>query len=167
MSISPARCADWPTGRHDRRFRVRFPGPYHYAPGRDGVDETFDVYCLTSEQHLCSFYYWFERQRAELEARLITVALNLPLLGEIYPCGITPDEISAFCQRYAGPYVSRRSHCEYRGPGYEVADRSGDDPVVFVPGRNRQTRLVTRQIASALNRLYVACLVTQPHVNSI
>ena len=48
MSVSPSRCADWPTGRHDRRFRVRFPGPYHYEPGRDGVDETFDVYCLTS-----------------------------------------------------------------------------------------------------------------------
>jgi hypothetical protein len=47
--------------RHARRFLARYPGPYAYVSGRDGVDDTFDVICLTTERHIASSHYWYDR----------------------------------------------------------------------------------------------------------
>ena len=47
---------------------------YHYQPGSDGCDETFDI--MDGDDFLVSVHYWEEREWAEARAKLITDALN-------------------------------------------------------------------------------------------
>jgi hypothetical protein len=137
-----------------RNFYRRFPGPFSYREGRDGVDDTFDVFCLTTNAYLLSSYYWAERGRAELEVRIACLALNAPLLGKISSDAV--DDVITFYQQYRAAYASRRTFCDYRGPGYEVYSQWNDECVIDLPRRTRLNRLVARRLASALNALFAS-----------
>jgi hypothetical protein len=151
--------------RQTKRFLARYPGPYTYVAGRDGVDDTFDVICLTTERHIASTFYWDDRLPCELIARVVTEALNAMLArdaGENEPFSppLSDRELAAFRGMHPGPYHTAPDHCEYRGNIESVDCVTSDDSVISVYDREfrGQARLVTRQIAAALNQL-----PTDPH----
>jgi hypothetical protein len=141
------------------RFLARFPGPYDYTSGSDGVDATFDVICLGPERQLVSIYYWDERLPAELVARVVSAALNDFLQpganDELRPPQLSKRELTAFHGMYPGPYRTAHSHCEYRGRCHEVICETSGESVIHAFDRSfrGQARLVARQIAAALNSL--------------
>jgi hypothetical protein len=47
---------------------------YHYQPGTDGCDNTFDI--MEGDELLVSVRYWERKEGAEADAKLITDALN-------------------------------------------------------------------------------------------
>lgn len=49
---------------------------FAYRPGQDGVDETFDIYCIHTGEEVASFHFWEERERCRRSARQLTAALN-------------------------------------------------------------------------------------------
>ncbi|MEO1618705.1 MAG: hypothetical protein AAFV88_22840 [Planctomycetota bacterium] len=53
-----------------------FPGPFEARAGRDGVDLTFDVVCITTEKTIVSARYWDARDEASSVAEVIVDALN-------------------------------------------------------------------------------------------
>jgi hypothetical protein len=139
-----------------RDFQKRFPGPFTYFEGRDGVDDTFDVHCLTSDQTIVSTYYWDERQTALRQAAAISFALNAYLLTS--DTIMSPEDaalLQQFLAEYPGPYRSEREFCEYRGPGYRIVSGPHDEHVIAVYGGyfHRQTRSIARMITQALNAL--------------
>jgi hypothetical protein len=139
------------------RFLARFPGPYDYTSGSDGVDATFDVICLGPERQLVSIYYWDERLPAELVARVVSAALNESLQprtnDELRHQQLSKRELTAFRGMYPGPYRTAHSHCEYRGRCHEViCDTSGESVIhAFDRSFRGQAQLVTSVIAVALN----------------
>lgn len=141
-------------------FMSLFPGPYFYCPGNDGVDSTFDVMCIASGEHIASVYYWEERLTSELIARVISESLNalLPIaradsLSESKP--LSQWEVAAFRGMHAGPYRASAMHCGYRGHGYEVlCDATSESLLqIFRRGESECPRLITSEIATALNAL--------------
>ena len=58
------------------RFKKRFPGPFTYQRGVDGVDETFDTFCVTSGNHLVSTYFWDAVELRENISAVVTAALS-------------------------------------------------------------------------------------------
>lgn len=40
------------------RFTSLFPGPFDVRPNREGVDDTFEIYCLTTESVVTRNHYW-------------------------------------------------------------------------------------------------------------
>lgn len=142
------------------KFLTRYPGPFAYHDGSDGVDATFDVSCLKTSQHITSTYYWDDRLPCELEARVITELLN-SLLGSSkdylrpYPHHLSEREIAAFRGMHAGPYRSAKCKCDYRGNGYQVLSETTGDCVIYVYDRTfrGQARLVTAVIAELLNAM--------------
>ena len=142
------------------KFLARYPGPFAYQGGSDGVDATFDIYCCKTGDHVASTFYWDDRLPCELEARVITELFN-DLLGEDidyllpYPHHLSDREIAAFRGMHTGPYRSAKCNCEYRGPGYEVCSVAIGSCVLYVYDRSfrGQARLVTAVVAHLLNEM--------------
>ena len=142
------------------KFLTRYPGPFAYHDGSDGVDATFDIFCCTTGHHIASTFYWDHRLPSELEARVITELLN-DLLGEVADYlrplqhSLSDREIAAFRGMYPGPYRSAKCKCQYRGPGYEVRSEPTGDCVLFIYDHSfrGQARLVTAVIAELLNAM--------------
>lgn len=76
MSNSNNKPVAKPTFRSTRHLLDTFPGPFAYKAGTNGVDKTFDVYCVSTGQTIVSSTYWHEREPAEVIAFAITHALN-------------------------------------------------------------------------------------------
>ncbi len=142
------------------KFLDHYPGPYKYQGGTDGVDNTFDIYCSGSGNHIASMFYWDDRLPSEVIAKLITESLNATnpendshpkVAGE----SMSEREIAMFRGMYSGSYRSVAAHCDYRGPGYEVLSGTVAESVVFVYDRafRGQAKLVSEQIAVALNAM--------------
>ena len=143
-----------------RQFQKRYPGPFTYLEGRDGVDDTFDVLCLTSGQHLASTYYWKNRETALMHAATVSFALNAYLFDD--DTALSLDEIGLLQQflcQYPGPYRSQREFCDYRGPGYSTVSSPTGEHLISVYGGyfHRQTRSIARTITKALNGLPSHC----------
>ena len=135
-------------------FSHQFPGPFDYRAGRDGVDNTFDVFCLTTDQWIISTHYWEERLQAELVARIVSNALNfvaLDLDRDTIPSHLLRD-LAQFQEEFLGPYVARREHCGYYGPLIEIACESTDACVLFAPA-GPSVRMICRHVARCLNQL--------------
>ena len=142
------------------RFLARYPGPYAYHDGSDGVDATFDILCSKTDNHIISTHSWDDRLPCELEARVFTELLN-NLLGSSkhclrpYPHNLSPREIAAFRGMHPGPYQSAKCKCDYRGNGYQILSATTGDCVIYVYDRSfrGQARLVTAVIAELLNAM--------------
>ena len=138
----------------NRTFTNRFPGPFNYHCGRDGVDETFDVVCETTNQTVASSYYWYQRLPCELIARVISEALNASHRSKGQHDSISDEslsdlEIAMFRGMHFGPYRTTKLHCDYRGDGYEVVCKSSGNTVITI--HDRQDRMIARRIATVLN----------------
>lgn len=57
-------------------FYDLFPGELGVRSSTDGCDKTFEVYCLSTDQHVISYGYWEDWQHASLIAFSIAEALN-------------------------------------------------------------------------------------------
>lgn len=141
---------------HD--FLSRFPGPYCYQAGRDGVDDTFDIICLKSGQHIAATYYWSERRACELIAHIVCHALNAmhvesddysPFTDE----QVTECERQMFCGMHRPPFASREFHCEYRGFGNEVFCVRNEASVICI--YETDAAMIADQIATSLNELLI------------
>ncbi len=135
-----------------RGFHHRFPGPFAYCDGRAGVDNTFDVFCRTTDTHLLSTYYWEEQQRAQLEARVACLAFSAPAFG--YRTKGIESVLKAFLELYPTPYSARRLFCEYFGPSFEVLSKSDDQTVFILPDHIRKNGLISQHLAASLNELF-------------
>lgn len=49
---------------------------FAYRPGTDGVDKTFNIYCLDTECTVATFNFWEARDKCRRWARKLTAALN-------------------------------------------------------------------------------------------
>ena len=141
-------------------FLKRYPGPYAYLASTDGVDATFCIECTTTGRSLASVYYWDDRIASELIARVVTVLLNehAPTESSRNDSSTKPlseHEIAAFFGMYPGPFAVKAFHCDYRGPGIEIAcDTSGESALQIYNNTFRgHARLVSNSIARALKLL--------------
>lgn len=53
------------------------PGPYDYRNSSCGVDETFDVFCTTTDTVVARFRFWEARTESLNEAMILTAALEM------------------------------------------------------------------------------------------
>jgi hypothetical protein len=65
------------TNLSTKEFKQLYPGPYVCQPGTNGVDNTFDIVCSNTGKHVISTAYWYEEERAERDASVVTLALEL------------------------------------------------------------------------------------------
>lgn len=61
--------------RHKKGIRIG-PGPFDYVPCTEGVDDTFEVVCTTTDMVVARFRYWDGKVAAELKARNMALTLN-------------------------------------------------------------------------------------------
>ncbi len=140
------------------KLLARYPGPFAYQDGSDGVDATFDVFCRTTGDHVASTFYWEARLESEIEAYVITAVLNTLVPNDEHDwlsnkyC-LSDRLIAAFRGMYSGPYRSAKCKCDYRGPGYEVLSETTGDSLLYVYDRSfrGQEKIVTEVIAELLN----------------
>ena len=135
-----------------KRTTLPVPGPFACFAGRDGVDETFDVFCLTTEDHVVSTYFWEAREACRVVTEVVTFALNR-FAGHDIDDSFDSKDIVNFRHEYSGPYSIRKNRCEGRGPCFEVYCRSTNRGIVDRYGRSRFDRQIAKAIARSLNRL--------------
>lgn len=88
---------------HNIRSKIR--GPFAYRPGRNGVDNTFDVTCLRTNYIVAYSSYWESRDDAEAVAYAMTYALNRqfrPLRSRLKPTN--HKLLNRVRKIYPGPY---------------------------------------------------------------
>lgn len=106
------------------RFKKRFPGPYDIRLSSDGVDGTFEIVCLSTDNCIAATRYWDPRddQRAAyVAAYAIAAALNDMFhdLTLAQHCSL----LSEFYAYYPGPY--RLSHGRGGLGSYHTIDCDG------------------------------------------
>jgi hypothetical protein len=107
------------------KFFKEFPGPYDVRPSRDGVDDTFEIYCLNTGSFLAATYYWDEETERYTEAMAIATALNYMFHDEL----VMEDGLACLknlLNDRPGPYSLKRDACEYRGGFWQVTSKSTD-----------------------------------------
>lgn len=135
------------------RFLNRFPGPYDYQRGVDGVDETFDVVCVSKGRHVIFTYFWDEVQRCEQIASVVTSALNRQAGWYGFVPRSFEDHYVAFQQTYPGPYSVRREFCPGRGPLQGVYCTTMEEAIIDSYGDDREARQIAMHVAMSLNAL--------------
>ena len=90
-------------------FLKHFPGPYSIRVSTDGVDKTFEVFCLTSDETVIASRYWLERDEAYLVAAVIEASLN-SVLADV-PTRLTDQDFKTFRNRYPGSYMAVKTRC--------------------------------------------------------
>jgi len=136
-------------------FTAKFPGPYVYLRSSDGVDETFELTCVASKQHIASTYFWDAEDPCRVVTATITAALNLFAGWQAYEPLMFESATALFMQEFSGPFHIRRERCPGRGPRFEVFCCETDDAVLHcfesaTPGEAQQ---IAKHIARALNAL--------------
>ncbi|MCA9194593.1 MAG: hypothetical protein KDB03_22635 [Planctomycetales bacterium] len=110
-------------------FLSKYPGPFDIRSSRDGVDDTFEIVCLVTNQVLASTYYWDEEEARYIEAMGIATALNFMLHEEM----VLEEGSRALKQLLTdapGPYSLKRGTCEYRGGYWAVACKHEKDGII-------------------------------------
>lgn len=102
-----------------KKFKSLFPGPFDVRRSTDGVDETFEVYCLTTDQLVVANYFWEAESERFQESLAMATALNV-LLHEGLVCREGADSLELLLGQHPGPYRMRRARCNYRGGLWEV-----------------------------------------------
>lgn len=134
-------------GIYKRRFVQRYPGPFVFVPGVNGVDATFDVSCSWTNEHLVSTYYWDDREQGEQVAKLVTNALNHAGGWSGHSC-----DLAKAVDGYPGPFGVKSDFCPLYGEMVEVICQSTSDQVVAVheQSSNANPRLIALHIAFSL-----------------
>lgn len=137
------------------KFKSRFPGPFNSFPGSDGVDDTFDIICLTSDERVASVQYWDEVENALLISRVVSAALNAWQLTWDINHELAAEHLRDFRQSYPGPYACKKSECEYYGPIYFVYCEQTNSEIMqaYNIAFRDQAKLVTLQLVDALNHM--------------
>ncbi|MCA9186158.1 MAG: hypothetical protein R3E01_36165 [Pirellulaceae bacterium] len=136
-------------------FLKNCPGPYFYRPGREGVDDTYDVYCLASENHIISTYYWEAEEDARRIAGIVTAALNRQAGGCELDGEDFAEHLAYLRTNYPGPYRTYPDTCPLHGPFIGVWCGSTGDLVVLCVhvGKPTAARYTAAMIAHSLNAL--------------
>lgn len=137
-------------------FRSTYPGPFAYSSGSSSVDETFDIYCVATKKDFASLYFWDARLISEIEAHVITAALNRLYDGDqgyliANKRGLDASEWTAFRAIHPGPYQVAPIECPMYGPGHTVCGPRGKSSVIAC--FEGDTAMIAQQIAAALNAL--------------
>lgn len=112
-----------------KRFQTRFPGPFHIRRSTDGVDKTFDVYCLATLRDVVTLYFWEAESERYREAMTIASALNSLLHSDLVLSG-EADHLTSYLSEFPGPYRIRPQTCGYRGPIWEIYAGSDEHGLV-------------------------------------
>lgn len=86
-------------------IKSKIRGPFAYMPGKNGVDNTFDVICLCTGYLVAYSSYWEDRDNAEAIAYAMTFALNRhyqPIRSRLKPA--KQLLLDRFRHLYPGPY---------------------------------------------------------------
>lgn len=150
-------------------FLSRYPGPYCCQAGHDCVDETFDIFCLESDQHIAATYYWSERRACELVAHVICQALNaLHVEGDGHALfadkQVTECEVQMFCGMHRPLFKTRTTDCDFRGPGMGVFSIVDERHVITIYGSDAV--LIADQIAASLNEFFRVHLLRSQSLQS-
>ena len=72
------------------------PGPYDYRNESCGVDETFEVFCTTTDTVIARFRFWDARAERMIEATILTAALEMLRLNRASEAmyGYSEEEIA-------------------------------------------------------------------------
>lgn len=143
---------------HIQSFQQLFPGPYSLQPGTNGVDSTFDIYCRKSGELIISTDFWYEEERAQRDATVITMALESMRHTPRYQqfAKSLQDRLNAFQADYPGPYES--SYVVHDG-WIETGTRNvGNEYFIAslaTKAEDAKADIITRYIAEALNNLFL------------
>ncbi|MFK7818105.1 MAG: hypothetical protein AB8G99_05270 [Planctomycetaceae bacterium] len=140
------------------RFLKRFPGPYAYSRGVDGVDETFDTHCVTTGNHLISTYFWEAEKLREEVSVIVTAALNRQADWHGFIPSSFPQHWKSFRRRYPGPFAIGRDCCPGRGDFLDVYCTKSGESIIQSYGLDTESKLIANQIVAALNSLREATL---------
>jgi hypothetical protein len=139
-------------------FLQRFPGPYSFEPGTDGVDNTFDIYCRTSGERIISACYWEARDAATLNATVLTHALEYSRLKtrNMRISQSLQNALAKFATNYPGPYYCKEYHHSECMAEIGVASQQASSMIVSlltIPGCH-DSRQIAWYLAHSLNRLF-------------
>lgn len=141
-------------------FQKRYPGPYAYQPGTDGVDKTFDIFCRTTGERIISSNYWYEEENANIIASVVMLALEFSRRSNFQtPCDrVLQNRLKTFRANYPGPYVLKA--CSHDEDFAEVGVACCDLDGLIIgfqtkPGELEPVEEI-RYIVAALNSLFDA-----------
>jgi hypothetical protein len=110
------------------------PGPYRYQRGKDGCDETWDIYGPDSK-HLVSIPFWDDAAGAEAEARLIVNSLNV-YSGEVHAERQTQAELPGMAVTTSvGELLAALGGNPERGPEQNPVPEGGQEEARAKPAR--------------------------------
>lgn len=118
---------------HRSQFLKANPGPYFSRPGRNGVDDTYDVVCLATENHIVSTQYWDEEEDARRIAGVIAAALNRYAGWHGLEEENLHEDLAYLLWHYPGPYKIHRDTCPMYGAFSEVRCQAANQTVVICP----------------------------------
>lgn len=140
---------------HFTRFKRQFPGPYSIGRSHDGVDETYEVYCLASGRMIAATYFWDEEQRCQKIAQVLSLALNHHFLALL----LLPNDfalLADFQAHYPGPFESQEDLCPGRGPCIGIRCQTTEENIIDCYGRfpgDRQSQMIAQTLLAALSKL--------------
>lgn len=129
------------------RFAKRFPGPYTFCSGNDGVDATFDVFCVTTNRHIVSTRYWEARDEAMLVAKVATAALEIRRDFDHPTFKLTFDEGARFQETFRGPFSVISDVCEMSGPFFDIRCTRTGHSVIQVYGSAKTDKMIADYLA--------------------
>lgn len=134
-----------------RQFSKHLPGPYSVRASSDGVDNTFEVFCLSTNNAIVAAHYWDERDHAFLIARTISAALNEHLHGIMFELG--GDTLAIFQEAYPGPFRALKETHEFLGAIFCIDCVTTERGLIEIDGylSKPSDRFIAKQIVFALN----------------
>lgn len=153
------------TNKHVHHFFNQFPGPFESYPSSDGVDETVEVRCSTTNAFIIAAQFWEERTTSELIAQSIKFALNMLASAETqsWAAHQLPEHLQWFQARFSGPYATGFTDFEPL-PSFDIKCLSTQSNFIHVDqsGSDREDRMIVETIAAALNGLRQPRLLDRP-----
>ncbi|GAB5407250.1 MAG: hypothetical protein Aurels2KO_54810 [Aureliella sp.] len=123
-------------------FRSNFPGPFDVQRSSDGVDNTYEVYCLATSRVVTACHYWDAEKDARRFAFAIAAALNFSLHEDL----VTLEGsrcLADFLTQYSGAYRIRRGNCDYHGGFWDIHCSASDQSLAqCYGGRLEYTPLI-------------------------
>ena len=134
-------------------FKDKFPGPFCYLRGVDGVDETFDLNCIGTQKHLVSTYFWDAEERCRIITATVTAALNDIAGWHEYDALMFGSMIPPFKKMFSGPFTTRLDSCPGRGPYFDVYCTASQESVIhcYETSEPYEAKQIAEHIANVLN----------------